>query len=230
MRRGRSAPRRRPGAQDHPWVAVDVVVFTIDEGDLLALLIKIKSGPNAGRWAFPGGLVGIRESLEGAARRELSEKTGVADIYMEQLCTFGAPDRNPVHRVVSVAYFALVPHKGLYLRCSPKYAEIGWFPVRSLPPLAYDHGEVAATALARLRSKLGYTNIAWSLLPEAFTLGELQEVYEVILGRKLDRRNFRKKVLSLGVVRAAAGKRRGAHRPAQLYAFRSREPLIREIL
>jgi 8-oxo-dGTP diphosphatase len=211
-------------------VAVDVVVFTLDAGRLQALLVKVKRGPCAGRWAFPGGLVGMRESLDEAARRELSEKTGVADIYLEQLYTFGDPGRNPVHRVVSSAYFALVPHKGAYLRGGPKYAGIAWFPVDRLPPLAYDHNTVAALALERLRSKLGYTNIAWSLLPDAFTLAELQEVYEVILGRRLDRRNFRKKALALGMLRVAAGKRRGPHRPAQLYAFRSREQEIVEVL
>ncbi|HXI01584.1 MAG TPA: NUDIX domain-containing protein [Candidatus Saccharimonadales bacterium] len=211
-------------------MATDVVVLTIDAGELLALLIKIKRGPCTGQWAFPGGLVGLGETTEEAARRELFEKTGVADIYLEQLYTFDAPGRNPVQRVVSVAYFALVPRRGAWLRTSPKYAGIAWRPVGALPPLAYDHNEIAATALQRLRSKLGYTNIAWSLLGETFTLTELQEIYEVILGRKLDRRNFRKKILSLGLLRRARGQRRGAHRPAQLYAFRSREPLITEIL
>jgi len=211
-------------------VAVDVVVFTIDAGRLLALLVKIKTGPHAGHWAFPGGLVGLGESVEEAARRELLEKTGVSDIFLEQLYTFGEPDRNPIQRVVSVAYFALVPHRGRFLRPGTKYAGIGWYPVKDLPRLAYDHNDLAATALQRLRSKLGYTNIAWSLLPESFTLAELQEVCEVILGRSLDRRNFRKKVLSLGLLRALSVKRRGPHRPAQLYAFRSREPVISEIL
>ena len=182
-------------------MAVDVAVLTIDGGELLTLLVKIKTGPLAGTWAFPGGLVSISETLEAAARRELFEKTGVADIYLEQLYTFGEPERNPIRRVVSVAYIALVPHRGAFLRRGAKYADIGWFPVRGLPRLAYDHNEVAAAALARLRSKLGYTNIAWSLLPESFTLAELQQVYEVILGRRLDRRNFRKKVISLGLLK-----------------------------
>lgn len=220
----------RSRRQDHPWVAVDVVVLTIEAGVLEALLVKIKRGPYQGQWAFPGGLVGLHESTEEAARRELSEKTGVSDIYLDQLYTFGTPERNPVHRVVSVAYFALIPRRGAYLRTTPKYADIAWRPVAALPPLAYDHNQVAAVALDRLRSKLGYTNIAWSLLEESFTLSELQEVYEVILGRGLDRRNFRKKILSLDLLKPARGQRRGAHRPAQLYAFRSREPVITAIL
>ena len=211
-------------------MAVDVVVLTIENREILALLVKVKTGPAAGRWAFPGGLVALQESLEAAARRELAEKAGVADIFLEQLFTFGDIDRNPIHRVVSAAYFALVPHERTHLRTGAKYAGIGWFPVKRLPRLAYDHNRVAETSLQRLRSKLSYTNIAWSLLPESFTIAELQEVYEVILDRPLDRRNFRKKVLDLGLIKPIASKRRGPHRPAQLYVFRSREPIISEIL
>lgn len=211
-------------------MAVDVVVFTISGGDLEALLVKIKRGPFEGQWAFPGGLVGLRESTEDAARRELSEKTGVTDIYLDQLYTFGAPDRNPLQRVVSVAYFALIPRRGPWLRSTSKYADMEWRPVGALPPLAYDHNEVAALALERLRAKLAYTNIAWSLLDEAFTLSELQEVYEAILGETIDRRNFRRKILSLTLLKKEKGQRRGAHRPAQLYSFASREPVITGIL
>jgi len=211
-------------------VAVDVVVLTIEGRELRALLVKVKTGPAAGQWAFPGGLVALGESLEEAARRELQEKTGVTDIFLEQLYTFGAVDRNPIRRVVSVAYFALVPYEATRLRTGAKYAGIGWFSIGNLPPLAYDHRQVAETARERLRSKLSYTNIAWSLLPESFTLAELLEVYEVILARSIDRRNFRKKVLSLGLIKPLAGKRRGPHRPAQIYAFRSRAPFISDIL
>ena len=200
------------------------MVLTLDDVGLQALLVKIKKGPCAGQLAFPGGLVGLHESVEQAARRELLEKTGVTDLYLEQLYTFGSPDRNPIHRVVSVTYFALVPKGGADLRSSPKYTDIGWFPVRHLPALAYDHNQVAATAMDRLMAKLAYTNIVWSLLPESFTLSELQQVYEVILNRNLDRRNFRKKILSLGLLRQTAAQKRGAHRPAQLYAFNRREP------
>ena len=205
-------------------------MLTLGTEGLLALLVRIKKGPCAGQWAFPGGLVGMDEAVEEAARRELQEKTGVTDIYLDQLYTFGSPDRNPIHRVVSAAYFALIPEKAATLRTSTKYMDMGWFPVKKLPALAYDHNEVAAAALERLRSKLGYTNIAWSLLPDVFTLAEIQRVYEVILGRRLDRRNFRKKILSLGLLKPTAGQRRGPHRPAQLYAFRGRDPVIIDIL
>jgi 8-oxo-dGTP diphosphatase len=212
-------------AQDHPWVAVDVVIFTIDEGVLKALLVKIKKGPFAGMWAFPGGLVSMGESLEEAAKRELYEKTGVKGIYLEQLYTFGDPQRDPTWQVAVVAYFALVPRRGRFLHSGEKYADSAWLPVRGLPPLAYDHNPMAVYALNRLQAKLGYTNIVYSLLPKEFTLGELQEIYEIILGRRPDRRNFRRKILALGLLKPIQKKRYGPHRPAMLYTFTRRSPM-----
>ncbi|MBI4514744.1 MAG: NUDIX hydrolase [Deltaproteobacteria bacterium] len=209
-------------AQLQPWVAVDVVIFTIDEAVLKALLVKLKDGPFAGRWAFPGGLVGVGESLEAAAKRELYEKTGLRHPYLEQLRSFGAPRRDPRAHVVSVAYFALLPRRGRDLGEHPKYARLEWRAVDQLPPLAYDHRAVARYARDRLRAKLAYTNIVYSLLPHEFTVGELQEVYEIILGRRLDRRNFRKKMLATGLLRELPRVRRGPHRPAALYAFAQR--------
>jgi 8-oxo-dGTP diphosphatase len=215
--------------QAHPYVAVDVVIFTIDAGELKALLVKVREGPSAGRWAFPGGLVHMRESLDEAARRELSAKTGLGGIYLEQLRTFGDPERDTRVRVVSTAYFALVPGPDA-IEASAKYADVAWFAVRSLPPLAYDHGAIARAALERLRAKLAYTNIVYGLLPPAFTIGELQEIYERILGRRLDRRNFRKKILAGGLLRRLRSQRRGPHRPAALYAFTQRRPMVVEML
>ncbi|HJQ83916.1 MAG TPA: NUDIX hydrolase, partial [Candidatus Binatia bacterium] len=165
------------------------------------------------------------ETLEAAARRHLGTQTGVRGIYLEQLYTFGSPERDPHGRVVSVAYFALIADGG-----RGPGAEATWRPVTRLPALAYDHAAVVRTARARLRAKLRYTNLVYGLLPARFTLGELQAMYEAILGRTLDRRNFRKKMLSLGLLRRAAGVRRGAHRPAALYAFRRRRPMMIEIL
>ena len=211
--------------QVHPWVAVDVVIFTIEEGRLKALLVKIKKGPFAGMWAFPGGLVEVGEPIERAAKRELYEKTGVKNIYLEQLYTFGTPERDHTRHVVAVAYFALVPYRGRFLHSGEKYADSAWLPVRELPPLAYDHRQIAAYALKRLQAKLGYTNIVYSLLPQEFTLGEIQEIYEIILGRRLDRRNFRRKVLALRLLRPLQKKRHGPHRPATLYTFTRRSPM-----
>lgn len=221
----RGLGNRLGASQRHPWVAVDVVIFTIDDGMLKALLVKVKKGPFAGCWAFPGGLMPVGEGLDEAAARELYEKTGLRDIYLEQLRTFGEPGRDPHAHVVSAAYFALVPHKGRGSLQHPKYARIEWCPVHALPSLAYDHNAVAQDALDRLRSKLAYTNIVYSLLPREFSLSELQEIYEVILGRRLDRRNFRKKILSIGLLRVSPKLRRGPHRPATLYSFAHRRPM-----
>jgi 8-oxo-dGTP diphosphatase len=213
-----------------PLVAVDVVIFTIDGGELKALLVEVKAGPFAGRWAFPGGLVPVGEAPEATATRELLTQTGIRDVYLEQLRTFGDPTRDPQAHVVSVAYFALVPSKGQTRTENPKYRRMEWYEVRALPSLAYDHNAVAQYALTRLQAKLEYSNIVYSLLPHAFTLGELQDIYEIILGRQLDRRNFRKKILALGLLRGLRRQRRGAHRPAQLYAFTRRAPMMIEML
>jgi 8-oxo-dGTP diphosphatase len=225
-----------------PQVAVDVVIFSLTGGqrpqtngaglggELVTLLVQVKTGPCAGRWAFPGGLVPLGESLDAAATRELYEKTGIRDLYLEQLYTFGDPRRDPHTHVVSVAYFALVSHPVGPPRDDPKYARVEWRPVRRLPRLAYGHNAVAEYALARLQAKLGYTNIAFGLLPPEFSLGELQRVYEIILGRRLDRRNFHRKITGLGLLRRLGKVRRGAHRPAALYAFAKREPVFVEVL
>lgn len=221
---------QQPVPQPYPRVAVDAVLFTISGGDLKTLLIKIKKGPFIERWAFPGGLVQVGEALDDAARRELYEKTGVQDLYLEQLYTFGDAHRDPTAHTVAVAYFALVPSLAQELYRGEKYADIGWFPVRNLPQLAYDHNAIAAYALQRLQAKLGYTNIVYSLLPREFTLAELQEIYEVILNHKLDRRNFRRKILTLGLLKPLRKTRRGAHRPATLYTFTRRSPMNVEVL
>jgi 8-oxo-dGTP diphosphatase len=199
-----------------------VVIFRVAARGLEALLVKIKRGPCRGRWAFPGGLVMLGESLDAAARRELREKTPLRDVYLEQLFTFGDPSRNPTAHVVSTAYFALLSASRLDPDPGTKYAEACWFDVGRLPKLAYDHNRIAAVARGRLRAKIGYTNVAYGLLPRAFTLSELQRVYEVIRGERLDRRNFRKRILAYGLLRPLSRSRRGRHRPAALYAFRER--------
>lgn len=213
-----------------PAVAVDVVIFSIDDGVLTALLVEVKRGRFKGRWAFPGGRVPVGESPDATASRELLAQTGIRDVYLEQLRTFGDPARDPDAHVVAVAYFALVPGKGEAQRGNPKYARLQWFPVRDLPVLAYDHNAIAAYAWSRLQAKLEYTNIVYSLLAVEFTLGELQEVYEIILGRRLDRRNFRKKIRALSLLRPSRRQRRGPHRPARLYSFTRREPMNVEMV
>jgi 8-oxo-dGTP diphosphatase len=212
-------------------VAVDAAIFTVEDGVCKTLLIQMRKAPFEGRWAFPGGLIEDGETCLAAARRILGSATGVKDCYLEQLATFDAPDRDPLGRVVSVAHFALMPSAGVALRTTEKYADVRWWPVAKLPPLAYDHRAVAEVALGRIRAKLEYTNVVWSLLPKEFTLAELQAVDEAILGRRLDKRNFRKKVLASKLL-VSTGKHRagGAHRPAELFAFKARKLAHIELL
>jgi 8-oxo-dGTP diphosphatase len=212
-------------------VAVDSCIFTVLDDRLYLLLIQMTKVPYVGLWALPGGLIQDDESLDAAAGRILYEEAGVADVYLEQLYTFGQPDRDPAGRVVSVAYFALIHAAGIALCTQPKYADVRWWPCATLPPLAYDHDAVAAYARQRLEWKLAYTNVAWSLLPRRFALTELQKVYEAVLGRPLDKRNFRKKILALGLIEPVGETAmRGAHRPAMLYRFTSREPKLIDML
>jgi 8-oxo-dGTP diphosphatase len=219
--------------QAHAYVAVDVAVFAVggarSPGGLEMLLVKVRDGEFAGRWAFPGSLVGVGESLEQVAKRELAAVTGASGAYLEQLFTFGDPERDPRARGVSTAYLALLPAE-VVPRTSGRYAEATWFPARALPALAYDHDAMARQALERLRAKLAYSNIVYGLLPREFTLRQLQEIYEIILGRALDRRNFRRKILSSALLSPVGRQHRGAHRPASLYRFRRRSPTIVEML
>jgi 8-oxo-dGTP diphosphatase len=222
----RPAPTQR---HRYPAIAVDMIIFTMGENDLMVLLVQRRGEPFAGHWAFPGGFVDPDESLDQAAARELREETTVSDVYLEQLYTFGEPRRDPRGRVISVAYFALV-RKPLAVAGGDDAADARWFPLSALPPLAFDHKVILDYALERVRNKVEYTNVVYSLLPETFTLTEMQRAYEVILGRQLDKRNFRKKIGSLDLVAPTGELRRdGAHRPAMLYHFRSREPRIVEI-
>ena len=211
-------------------VAVDIVIFTVKENALKVILIQMKKAPFTAMWAFPGGLIDPRESLDDAAKRELKEKTGVGNVYLEQLYTFGDPKRDPNGRVISAAYFALVSGENMKLTTTEKYSDVSWFDVRKLPKLAYDHKEVAKYAAQRLQWKLEYTNVVYSLLPRQFTLTEMQDVYEVILGKRLDRRNFQRKIRSLGLLKPTAKRQVGKHRPAKLYEFKSRRPIITQII
>jgi 8-oxo-dGTP diphosphatase len=209
-----------PSKYERPSVTVDVVMMSLRQQDLQVLLIKRRSWPCEGMWAIPGGFVNMDESLETAAKRELQEETGVQNVYLEQLYTFGDPGRDPRTRVITVVYFALLPSQHLQIRAADDAVDVGWFPVHQLPPLAFDHDKILNYALERLRGKLEYTTIAFSLLPAQFTLRELQRVYEIILHRKLDKRNFRKKILATGILEdTGAKKMEGTHRPARLYRF-----------
>ncbi|MDT8305084.1 MAG: NUDIX domain-containing protein [Anaerolineae bacterium] len=211
-----------PSRYERPSVTVDVVIFSLVAGQLQVLLVRRKNWPFAGMWAIPGGFVEMTESLEQAAARELAEETGVRDVYTEQLYTFGAPDRDPRTRVITVAYFALLPADAVPdPQAGSDAAETGWWPVDALPELAFDHSEILDYALTRLRYKLEYTSVGFKLLPDTFSLSELQDAYELILGETLDKRNFRRKVLTADILENTGKLRReGEGRPARLYRYR----------
>ena len=199
-------------------VTVDIVIFTIQEGALKVLLVKRRIPPFFGQFAIPGGFVREHEDLDQAALRELQEETGVSDVYLEQLYSFGKPDRDPRGRVITVAYFALIS-VDRKLKAGSDAAEADWYLMDDLPVLAFDHATILSYALERLRNKLEYTTVGFQLLPKKFTLTELQEVYEAILGKKLDKRNFRRKMSILRILKPLHEYRRGGQRPAQLYRF-----------
>ncbi len=210
-----------PNSQPHPAVAVDVILFTIEDGELRVLLIRRDLPPYRRRWALPGGFVRMDEDLDAAARRELDEEAGVTVRWLEQLYTFGDVDRDPARRVVSVAYFALIDASQLEPRAGGDARGVRWCDVGHLPKLAFDHERIIRYAHERLRYKTEYAPVAFQLLPEELTLTELQRVYEIILGRDLDKRNFRRKVLGLEVLEPTGEERsEGRGRPAALYRFR----------
>ena len=203
-------------------VTVDVVIFSLVDGDLKVLLIKRKYPPFQSVWAIPGGFVQEEESLETAAERKLAEETGVKDVYIEQLYTFGAPHRDPRTRVITIAYFALVPADAIVAeRLQGAEDDIQLFDVYDLPPLAFDHQQILNYAQERLRYKLEYTAVGFELLPAEFTLSELQHAYETILEEDLDKRNFRRKILSANILEETGKKQKeGEGRPAMLYRYR----------
>jgi 8-oxo-dGTP diphosphatase len=211
-----------PFRYEYPRAAltVDCVVFGLDEGDLKVLLIQRGLDPFKGKWALPGGFVRVDETLDTAAARELEEETGVRDVFLEQLYTFSAVKRDPRERVISVAYYALVNLADHATRAATDASDAQWFPAAKPPRLAFDHDEILNTALTRLRGKLRYQPIGFELLPEKFTLSQLQHLYETVLGTTLDKRNFRKKVLGFELLEPLnEAHREGPHRPAQLYRF-----------
>jgi 8-oxo-dGTP diphosphatase len=214
-------PGYDPRHYDRPSVTVDVVVFSLQDDELCVLLVRRKYSPYADMWAIPGGFVQPDESLERAALRELAEETGVTDVYLEQLYTFGEPDRDPRTRVITVAYYAIVPAEALAdHRPGDDASETGWFSMYDLPELAFDHDQILDYALTRLRNKLEYTMVGFQLLPDEFTLSELQHAYEIVLGEKLDKRNFRRKILSANIIAETGQKKRnGEGRPAMLYHY-----------
>ncbi len=201
-------------------LTVDIVVFTVRDERLQILLVRRGVPPFEGQFALPGGFVQKNESLDDAAKRELSEETGTKNIYLEQLYSFGDPKRDPRGRIVTVAYYALIPADQAPLIAGTDAAEAVWHPVDALPKLAFDHGEIVSYALTRLRGKLEYTSVGFELLPKKFTLSELQHLYEIILSKPLDKRNFRRKIEAQGVLKALKEWQKTGRKPARLYSFR----------
>ena len=206
-------------------VAVDAVVFGYEsKGSLSVLLIKRGVEPFKNSWALPGGLVLEDESLEAAVKRELKEETGVKIDYLEQLYTFGKPKRDPRNRVVSVSYFALVRPNHFKIKADTDADEAQWFPVNKLPKLAFDHKTILKTALVRLKGKLLYQPIGFDLLNTEFPFSDLEHLYATILGRDVDRRNFRKKIMSFGFLEETKKiHQEGSGRPAKLFKFNKKK-------
>ena len=209
---------------ERPSVTVDIILFTMKEDDLKVLLIKRGNWPYKGKWAIPGGFIKMKEALKRSAAREIKEELGleISDVKLEQLYTFGDPKRDPRTRVITVVYFGFLlsdkykkikPEKGTVL-------EAKWFSVYKLPKLAFDHNKIIDYAHKRLKNKLAYSTIAMDILSELFTLTELQRVYELILGEEFDKRNFRKKIFSMGMIEITDKYKLGSHRPARLYRFK----------
>jgi 8-oxo-dGTP diphosphatase len=205
-----------------PALTVDAVVFGYDDALLRVLLIERGLDPFKGSWALPGGFVQMDETIDEAVRRELEEETALSRLYLEQLYTFGALDRDPRQRTVSVAYYGLVKLADHKVRAATDASDAAWFDINDLPELAFDHASIVDTALERLRGKVRYRPIGFELLPAKFPLRDLQMLYEV-LGEPLDKRNFRKKVLATGLLEELDELERDvAHRAARLYRFDER--------
>ena len=203
-----------------PSVATDVVIFTIKNKDLKVLLIKRKLDPFKGKWAIPGGFIGIDEPLDSAAKRELIEETGVDADYLEQLYTFGNPKRDPRGRVISVAYMALVNSEKIELKAASDASDAQWFSVNKIPDIGFDHKQILKYATKRLRWKFEYTTVAFSMLPDKFTMAQIKVVYDIVFNKKFDKRNFSKKILSLDILQEEGIDSDVSYRPPMLYSLK----------
>jgi 8-oxo-dGTP diphosphatase len=203
-----------------PRLTVHLVIFSLRNHSLQVLLTKRTQPPHEGVWAIPGGEVLPDEALRVAACRKLEEETGINDVFLEQLYTFGDPGRDPRRRVITVAYYAVLPTAGAHEQSAQEAERVCWWPVQSLPSLAFDHAMIVEYAVKRLRYKLEYTAVGFELLPDEFTLTELQTAYEIVLRDALDKRNFRRKILGANIIEWTGAQRIGDGRPAKLYRYR----------
>jgi len=215
---------------EKPSVTVDIVIFTIKNNDLNILLVKRNMTPFKDKWALPGGFVRIKENLQEAAKRELEEETGVKDVYLEQLYTFGNPKRDPRGRVITIAYMALINSENIKLKATTDVSDAKWFSIKKIPKLAFDHHRILDYSLKRLKWKFEYTTVAFSLLPKKFTLSQIKKIYELVFNKKFDKRNFAKKILSLDILNEKGINRNVSHRPPMLYSLKKDIGEIVEIL
>ncbi|MEK6757807.1 MAG: NUDIX domain-containing protein [Nanoarchaeota archaeon] len=215
---------------EKPSVTVDIVIFTIRDDDLKVLLVKRDIEPFKGEWAIPGGFVRINESLEDAAKRELEEETGVKDVYLEQLYSFGNPERDPRGRVITIAYIALINSEKIKLKATTDASDVQWFSIKKIPSLAFDHKKILDYSLKRLKWKFEYTAVAFSLLPKKFAISEIQKIYEIVFDREFDKRNFSKKLLSLNILKEEEIKKDVSHRPPMTYSLKKNIGDIIEII
>lgn len=215
---------------EKPSVTVDIVIFTIQNNDLKVLLVKRNIEPYKDKWAIPGGFIKMEESLEDAAIRELFEETGVKDVYLEQLYTFGDINRDPRGRVITVSYFALINSEKINLHASTDVSDAQWFSMKSIPNLAFDHKKILTYAIKRLKWKFEYTLVAFSLLPNKFTISQIQNIYEIVFNKIFDKRNFAKKIISLKILNEEGLNKDVSHRPPMLYSLKKDLNEIIEIL
>lgn len=210
----------------NPWVSVDVVVFTMINHELSVLLIKRGNEPFKGSWALPGGFLQKGETSRDAALRVLKMKAGVSsNVYVEQLFTFDTPGRDPRGPVFSITHFALVPYENIKIISNTETENPTFVPIHTLPKLAFDHKDIISYSVKRLQGKILYTNTAYALLPKQFTFFQLQKVYEAILDRRIDKRNFRKKFMQLELIKETKHMLVGGkQRPARLFEFISHKP------
>ncbi len=213
-----------------PSVTADIVIFTIKEDDLKILLVERGIEPFKGEWALPGGFVRIDESLEQAAKRELEEETGVKDVYLEQLFSFGDPKRDPRGRVITIAYMALINSEDIKLKATTDVSDAKWFSIKKIPPLAFDHKRILDYSLKRLKWKFEYTTVAFSLLSKEFSLSQIQKIYEIVFNKEFDKRNFNKKIISLNILKEEEIKKDVSHRPPMLYSLKKNLGEIVEII
>ena len=205
---------------EQPSLTTDIVIFSIIKDTLKVLLIKRGVDPFKDQWALPGGFVGMGENLMESAKRELTEETGVKEDYLEQLYTFGDINRDPRGRVITIVHMALVNSEGINLKASTDASEVKWFDINTLPKLAFDHKKILDYAIKRLKWKFEYTCVGFSLLPKEFTLSALQKIYEIIFNKKIDKRNFRKKLATLNILKKEGTEKNVDYRPATLYSLK----------